>query len=151
LVGDAAARHSPLTFCGFGATVRSLKFTADAIVDQLAPRHAPPKGGVVCDAPIHAGTGALARLMATPSADPARKGELNDLLDVSFRVLHSMGNDAYAALLRDEMSPADFIRFLRTTAALRPRVYRDVFTRMGPAEVGRWGLQIARELRRAPR
>jgi lycopene cyclase CruA len=151
LVGDAAARHSPLTFCGFGATMRSLKSTADAIVAELEHGRAPPNGGVVCDAPIHAGTGALARLMATPSPDPARKGELNDLLDVAFRVLHSMGNDAYAALLRDEMSAADFLRFLRTTAALRPRVYRDVFTRIGPSEVGRWGLGIARELWRAPR
>jgi lycopene cyclase CruA len=151
LVGDAAARHSPLTFCGFGATVRSLNATADAIAGQVARRDALPRGGVVSDAPIHAGTGALAMLMATPPTAPARKGELNDLLDVAFRVLHGMGNDAYAALLRDEMSPADFIRFLRATAALRPRVYRDVLMRIGPAEIGRWGLGIARELWRTPR
>jgi lycopene cyclase CruA len=149
LVGDAAARHSPLTFCGFGSTVRSLSPTADAIAEALASGHALPEGGVVCDAPIHAGTGALARLMATPSLDPARKDDLNDLLDTAFRVLHQMGNDAYAALLRDEMSPADFIRFLRATASERPRVYRDVIARMGPLALGRWGMGIAREMWRA--
>lgn len=149
LVGDAAARHSPLTFCGFGATVRSLVTTADSIAGMLAGERPPPKDGVVCDAPIHAGTGVLARFMATQPKDQARKDDLNDLLDVAFRVLHGMGNDAYAALLRDEMSPGDFLRFLRETAALRPRVYREVFTQLGPGEVGRWGLGFAREMLRA--
>ena len=148
LVGDAAARHSPLTFCGFGATVRSLRSTADAITATLSGGVAIP-GGVVCDAPIHAGTGALARMMATPSKDPERSGDLNDLLDAAFHTLHGMGNEAYAALLRDEMAPADFLRFLYTTSKLRPRVYRDVWGSLSPAEVGRWGAGIAREMWRA--
>jgi len=87
--------------------------------------------------------------MAAPSPEPARSGDLNDLLDVAFRVLHGMGNDAYAALLRDEMAPAEFLRFLRATAALRPRVYRDIIRLLGPSRVGRWGLGIAREMWRA--
>lgn len=145
LVGDAAARHSPLTFCGFGATTRGLLHTADAIAGSLAGG-ASIEGGVVSDAAIHAGTGALARMMATPSQDPARKGELNDLLDAAFRTLHAMGNEAYGALLRDEMAPADFLRFLHTTAGLRPRVYRDVWGSLSPGEVGRWGAGIVREL-----
>lgn len=148
LVGDAAARHSPLTFCGFGATARSLRSTADAITVTLA-RGASFTGGVVHDDAIHVGTGALARMMATPSADPQRKDELNDLLDAAFHTLHAMGNEAYGALLRDEMAPADFLRFLHTTASLRPRVYRDVWGSLRPSEVGRWGAGIVRELWRA--
>ncbi len=148
LVGDAAARHSPLTFCGFGATVRSLRSTADAIAGALSGG-ASIEGGVVRDDAIHAGTGALARMMATPSKDPKRGGELNDLLDAAFRTLHAMGNDAYGALLRDEMAPAEFLRFLHTTASLRPRVYRDVWGSLRPGEVGRWGAGIVRELWRA--
>ncbi len=146
LVGDAAARHSPLTFCGFGCALRSLSGTVEAITAALADGRSIARDGVVCDAPIHAGTGALARMMASPSRDPARAGEINDLLDAAFSVLHGMGDAAYGALLRDEMPPADFVRFLRTTAALRPRVYRDVWGSLGPAEVGRWGLGLVREL-----
>ncbi len=149
LVGDAAARHSPLTFCGFGATARSLRSTADTIAGALSGGASIEGGVVVSDEAIHAGTGALARMMATPSRDPRRKAELNDLLDAAFRTLHAMGNEAYGALLRDEMAPADFLRFLRTTAARRPRVYRDVWGSLSPGEAFRWGAGIARELWRA--
>jgi lycopene cyclase CruA len=145
LVGDAAARHSPLTFCGFGASVRGLAQTARGIaaaVEDPAARCAP------CDAPVHAGTGALAALMAQPPRGmPA--GDMNALLDAAFAVLHGMGNEAYAALLRDEMGPADFVRFLRETAARRPRVYREVFGSLGASAVGRWGVGMMRELVRA--
>ncbi|MGK4007486.1 lycopene cyclase [Sorangium sp. So ce1036] len=145
LVGDAAARHSPLTFCGFGASVRELATTAAdlarAVEDPGAPRAAR-------DAPVHSGTGALAALMARP-AGGARAGEMNALLDTAFAVLHAMGNDAYAALLRDEMQPADFIRFLRETAARRPEVYREVVRALSLRALGRWGAGLARELLRS--
>ena len=149
LVGDAAARHSPLTFCGFGATARSLRGTADAIAEALSGGASIAGGVVASDEAIHAGTGALARMMATPSRDPRRSGEVNELLDAAFRTLHAMGDEAYGALLRDEMAPADFLRFLRATASKRPRVYRDVWGSLSPGEVGRWGAGIARELWRA--
>jgi lycopene cyclase CruA len=144
LVGDAAARHSPLTFCGFGATVRSLSATADAIADAAA------KGGrsmdPLADAPIHAGTGALSMLMATPPRDPARAGSINKLLDAAFAELHAMGNQTYGDLMRDSMSAADFVRFLRATAARRPEVYREVMGSLKLGALGRWGLGLAKEL-----
>jgi lycopene cyclase CruA len=147
LVGDAAARHSPLTFCGFGATVRGLSATADGVASAAA------RGGRStdrdADAPIHAGTGALAMLMATPSRDPARAGAMNELLDAAFAELHAMGNQAYGDLMRDAMSAADFVRFLRSTAARRPEVYREVMRSLKLGALGRWGLGLARELFRA--
>lgn len=141
LVGDAAARHSPLTFCGFGNTVRSLEANVERVVRTLEGAVTPE----LEDAPIHSGTGALARMMATPSLAPERAGDLNALLDTAFRVLHEMGDDAYGALLRDEMLPGDFVRFLHKTSMLRPRVYRDVFTSFGLANVGRWGTGLFRQ------
>ncbi len=146
LVGDAAARHSPLTFCGFGSALRSFAPTAEAITRAVTAGFAHDVAPE--DAPIHTGTGALARLMCTPSRAPARANELNDLLDTAFSVLHGMGDEAYGALLRDEMSPRDFIRFLRTTAALRPRVYREVLGSLKLGGLGRWGLGMVRELYR---
>lgn len=141
LVGDAAAKHSPLTFCGFGNTVRSLEPTVDRIVTTVERGRSQD----LDDAPIHAGTGALARMMATPSTDPRRAHELNMLLDAAFSVLHELGDEAYGALLRDEMMPGEFIRFLHRTSLKRPQVYRDVFTTFGLARVGKWSANVLRE------
>ncbi|MRG94231.1 lycopene cyclase [Polyangium spumosum] len=149
LVGDAAARHSPLTFCGFGSALRSFEGVAASITraaEQPEGRGASVSPG---DAPIHKGTGALAWLMATPPKEPARAWELNDLLDTAFATLADMGDEAYGALLRDEMSAKDFVRFLRTVAGKRPRVYRDVLGRLRLFGLGRWGFSVARELLRA--
>ncbi|WP_437297668.1 lycopene cyclase [Sorangium sp. So ce426] len=148
LVGDAAARHSPLTFCGFGANVRELAATAADLARAVREPGARRTSATARDAPVHSGTGALAALMAKP-AGGARAGEMNALLDTAFAVLHAMGNDAYAALLRDEMQPADFVRFLRETAARRPEVYREVVSALPLRAIGRWGAGLARELYRA--
>lgn len=145
LVGDAAARHSPLTFCGFGANVRALAATSRALAQAV---EAPDVPQIACDAPVHAGTGALAALMAKPPGG-ARAGEMNALLDTAFAVLHAMDDGAYAALLRDEMSSADFVRFLQETAARRPQVYREVLSALPLRALGRWGAGLARELYRA--
>ncbi len=142
LVGDAAARHSPLTFCGFGATLRSLVPTSRRIA-RAVETHGPLEGCFVNDTPLHTGTGALALLLASPprGGDP---GALNALLDTAFASLSALGEPAFAALLRDEMSLLDFLEFLRGTAKLRPRVYADVVRRLGLLSTTRWGLGLAR-------
>lgn len=140
LVGDAAARHSPLTFCGFGATLRSLRPASERIV-RLAER-----GGraplAVDDAPVHAGTGALALMLASPPSGPRNAGELNGLLDCAFRTLHGMGNEAYASLLRDQMSVRDFAAFLHRTSLERPSVYVEVTRVLGLVNTLRWAGQL---------
>jgi lycopene cyclase CruA len=101
-----------------------------------------PRAGVVDDDPIHAWTGALASLMASGTL---RGAEMNRLLDSAFGVLEEMGNDAYAALLKDRMAPKDFMTFLQRTASRRPSVYRDVLRSLGPASSARWALRVAKE------
>lgn len=145
LVGDAAARHSPLTFCGFGATVRSLPLTADAVA-RAAENGGRSRKDDIADAPIHAGTGALSMLMATPPRDPGRAGAMNQLLDAAFAELHAMGNETYGDLMRDSMPAADFVRFLRATAARRPEVYREVMRSLKLGALGRWGIGLAKEI-----
>jgi len=144
LVGDAAARHSPLTYCGFGDLVRSLDGTLDRIAAAARSDHG--LAGVSAertDRAIHGGTGLLAAMMAEPPSDPREHGAVNRLLDTAFRTLHGMPNDAYARLLRDEMSGREFVTFLRATAKQRPEVYRSVFERLGPAAVAKWGVNLA--------
>jgi lycopene cyclase CruA len=141
LVGDAAARHSALTFCGFGAMLRAFRPAAARIARAVAEGRAPP-AGVVDEDPIHAWTGALASLMASGTL---RGAEMNGLLDAAFGVLEEMGNDAYAALLKDRMAPRDFMTFLQRTASRRPSVYRDVLRSLGPTSSARWALRVAKE------
>lgn len=147
LFGDVAARHSPLTFCGFGALLRAIVPGAQAIAAAIErdDRSGRPLASVVADAPLHRGTGALSRLIATPPRAAQQAHELNALLDAAFGTLHALGNEAYAALLRDEMTADDFLRFLWATARRRPQVYAEVVRQLGLRDVGRWGWQLARE------
>ncbi len=142
LVGDAASRHSPLTYCGFGATLRSLAPAAEAISRGI---HGPPRelGCVVDDAPVHSLTGALAHMMASRSF---HGDELNGLLDAAFGALSEMGNARYASLLRDELSPGGVVQFLRRTAARHPAVWGKVVRGLGVGPAGRWSLGVARAL-----
>jgi lycopene cyclase CruA len=84
--------------------------------------------------------------MATPPADPS---SLNGLLGAAFASLAALGNDAYAALLRDETTPAEFTRFLREMASRRPSVYREVLRSLPVGTLSRWGWRLAREVVRA--
>jgi lycopene cyclase CruA len=139
LVGDAAARHSPLTYCGFGAMLRSLGRAADAI--ERATDAGACRGCVVDDAPIHALTGALAHVMA---ARRFSGQDLNELLDAAFATLHEMGPEPHANFLRDEMDVPTFVEFLRRTASKHPRVWRKVLRGLGIKAAGRWGWGLAR-------
>lgn len=145
LVGDAAARQSPLTYCGFGATLRSLEPASRRIARHLldGPRGAADLDPVVHDTPLHAGTGALAHMIASPDGDPAA---LNTLLDAAFSTLAEMGPEAYQRLLRDEMEGAEFVRFLHRTSVKHPDVYPAVFRVLGAGGVSRWGARIAQGL-----
>lgn len=145
LIGDAAARQSPLTYCGFGNMLRSFGPAADGVAAFLDDPDANPRADALLpDLAIHAGTGALSMMMSVPPRDPAQAGAINALLDVAFRVLHEMGNEAYAALLRDQMELGDFIQFLRRAARRYPKVYGEVFSRLGALGAGRWGLNLLR-------
>jgi lycopene cyclase CruA len=142
LVGDAAARHSPLTYCGFGAALRSLLPVVEAIVRSLADEPVDLRV-VVDDAPVHALTGALAHMMASRTFEGQ---EMNTLLDAAFRTLHEMGDEPYARLLRDQMKPSTFVAFLRQTAARHPAVWGKIVRGLGFKVVGRWGLGLARSM-----
>jgi lycopene cyclase CruA len=141
LVGDAAARHSPLTFCGFGSMLRSFEPAASSIARAIAEGEAPPRH-VVPDDAVHSWTGALATVMASGALAGSK---LNGLLDAAFGALEEMGNDDFADLLQDRMGGRRFTEFLRRTGRLYPVVYREVMQALGPMAAARWGVRLARE------
>jgi lycopene cyclase CruA len=148
LVGDAAGRHSPLTFCGFGSMIRSFVPVGDRIraclaSDRLAERdlarvwHEPPSLGVM---------GGLTLMMCserhrTAARDPS---SVNALLDAAFGVLAARGNDTFAAFVRDEIGFRDFFAFMNQTARIRPSIYDEVFAQLTPGEIARWLLRLGR-------
>ncbi|HEY0097042.1 MAG TPA: lycopene cyclase, partial [Archangium sp.] len=96
--------------------------------------------------------GLLALFMAMPPREVERRGEINALLDTAFAALHDMGNEAYAALIKDQMRGTDFVRFLHLIARRRPRVYRDVlkFAGLGPLAAARWLEGLSRAVLQLP-
>jgi lycopene cyclase CruA len=139
LVGDAAARQSPLTFCGFGGMLRSLGRIIATVEARLAGQYAATCA--VDDRPLHTGTGALAQLMATPATDDPQR--LNALLNAAFATLHAMGPEPYAALLQDRMALPTFVRFLHRTSRRHPAVWREVQQGLGIGRAARWSLGLA--------
>lgn len=142
LVGDAAARQSPLTYCGFGTTLRSLA-PAVALLRAWVDRPGAVPPHAMKDAPVHAMTGALAHMLASRRFTG---NELNELLDASFHSLHAMGPEAYAELLRDELSPRELVGFLRRTAQRHPAVWGQVRKGLGLGQLGRWSVEALRAL-----
>ena len=142
LVGDAASRHSPLTFCGFGSMLRAFQPVARELAAAIEQERAPARDLVPEDS-VHMWTGALAKLMASGALEGPK---LNALLDAAFGVLEEMGNDEFAALLQDRMSGQGFTEFLRRTGARHPIVYREVLRGLGPMSAARWGVRLAREV-----
>ncbi len=145
LVGDVAARHSPLTFCGFGAMLRSFGPTADGLHRALE-RGEPGPDDRMQDAPIHRWTGALAKLMASGRF---HGNDMNELLDAAFATLHRMGNDDYAACLKDTMTAPRFYAFVRDTARRRPEVFGEVLRGLGAAASVRWAGAVLSEAARS--
>lgn len=142
LVGDAAGRHSPLTFCGFGSMIRSFwpvgqGLSAALKADRLdaqslaAAWSEPPCLGVM---------GALALMMdagrqAPWERDPAA---INALLEVAFASLAEAGEPVFAAFVRDELPYPEFQAFMLRVAKARPGVWLEAFGRLGPRELASW-------------
>jgi lycopene cyclase CruA len=142
LVGDAAGRHSPLTFCGFGSMVRSFLPVARAVQrcldeDRLGRRalercwSEPPSLGVM---------GGLTLMMCEARRSGATRSpaDINRLLDAAFATLGRKGNGVFAAFVRDQVGFSDFLSFMQETARARPSIYREVFSQLGRGELARW-------------
>ena len=156
LVGDAAGRHSPLTFCGFGSMIRSFRPVGDALRDRLERDRLSRRSlaSVWTEPPCLRLVGALALMMipfgergasGPARGDMTRQGpdEINRLLDVAFRTLAGMGQGTYAQMVRDEIGVRDFREFMLRTARLRPTIYREVFQHLTPPEIAVWSAQLA--------
>ena len=157
LVGDAAGRHSPLTFCGFGSMIRSFRPVADRL-RVLLERDRLTRGALAAtwsEPPCLRLLGALALMMIPPGGrgalgppvgDGPRLGpdEINRLLDVAFGALATLGEPIFAAMVRDEIGFADFARFMLRTARRRPSIYREVFSQLTPVEIATWSTNFAR-------
>jgi lycopene cyclase CruA len=145
LVGDAAARHSPLTFCGFGSMLRSFQPVSDALIACLGEDRLSRRALAACwnEPPALRVMGGLTLMMAERPDHVRHPHDINALLDRAFETLHELGQDTYAAFVRDQIGYTAFMRFMRRTAAKRPSIYDEVFAHLGKGEIARWMLQFA--------
>jgi lycopene cyclase CruA len=146
LVGDAAGRHSPLTFCGFGSMIRSFLPVARALVERLETNRLDRRSLESCwrEPPGLQVMGGLT-LMMVPGRGAARDpADINRLLDAAFASLSEMGNDVYASFVRDQIGFKDFIAFMNRTAKKRPTIYDEVFSVMSKGEIAKWSWRLLR-------
>jgi lycopene cyclase CruA len=147
LVGDAAAKHSPLTFCGFGAAIRSFGPVSERLHMALAADRLDQRTLAACwhEAPALGVMGALALMMVggrlPTGADP---GAINGLLEDAFAALAHGGEGVFGAFLRDEIGAADFLGFLEAMRRRRPGIFGEVFARLSAGELAVWSAQAAR-------
>lgn len=160
LVGDAASRHSPLTFCGFGSMIRSFHPVGQGVLrclqeDRLGRRDLarvwgePPAlrvmGGLtLMMMPQRQRIGLLNRLL---SAGRGSEASVNRLLDAAFASLAEAGQDTYASFIRDEIGFGPFVGFMRATARRYPAMYREVFSHLTLPEVALWLGQLFKLMR----
>ena len=144
LVGDAASRHSPLTFCGFGSMLRSFKPVSDALLACLAEDRLSRRALAACwEEPAALRVmGGLTLMMTERPGHVRPPGDVNALLDQSFATLHEMGQEIYAAFVRDEIGFKDFVAFMQATAKKRPTIYDEVFAHLTRAEIARWTMRL---------
>jgi lycopene cyclase CruA len=139
LVGDAAGRHSPLTFCGFGSALRSFAPVSSRIARLLSDDRLDRKLLASCwtepgSLAIH---GALALMMIDrgglgTARDPQA---INRLLEAAFGALAAQGEPAMRAFLQDSAQPRSVVRMLRGTARAVPQVYAAALRNLRPAEL----------------
>lgn len=144
LVGDAAGRQSPLTFCGFGAMLRSLSSATDGI--ERAAQGKTRATSVVDDAPVHQVTGVLALMLAR--ARRHGPGKTNELLNAAFGTLERAGESTMNALLQDTMHPDDAVRFMWDVGQIYPGVWPAVLKQLGPKDACVWAWRMRGPLRR---
>lgn len=147
LVGDAAARHSPLTFCGFGSALRSYGPVSARLLrlldrDRLDRR---ALAGVWSEHGSLSVQGALALMMIDRGGlrtgrDPQA---INRLLDAAFHALAAQGEDVFRDFLQDRASPAALWRMLRGTAAREPGVYPAALRNLSAAELAAFAARFA--------
>jgi lycopene cyclase CruA len=145
LVGDAASRHSPLTFCGFGSMLRSFQPVSDALRACLAEDRLSRRALAACwqEPPALRVMGGLTLMMTERPQHARDPHDVNALLDVAFATLHEMGQDIYAAFVRDEIGFREFVAFMQTTAARRRTIYDEVFAHLSKSEIARWTMRLA--------
>jgi lycopene cyclase CruA len=146
LVGDAAGRHSPLTFCGFGSMIRSFLPVARALVERLSTDRLDHRSLAAAwdEPPGLQVMGGLTLMMVPGRGNGRAPDDINHLLDAAFASLAEMGNEVYAAFVRDQIGFRDFITFMRKTAARRPTIYDEVFAVMSRGEIAKWSWRLAR-------
>ena len=88
--------------------------------------------------------GGLALMMVDGRAQRRDLADVNRLLDAAFATLAELGDETFAAFVRDEIGFRDFLTFMRRTAKRHPTIYDEVFAQLTRGELWRWTGNLGR-------
>ena len=132
LFGDAAALHSPLTFCGFGSMVRNLpRLTAD--LDKAMVSGSLLQTDLEKISAYEPNVASMANLMKYMCYDAATDTPdfVNELMNEVMIVLDGMPPRYRQAMFRDEMQLDEFVTVLLKVAWRYPRVLTATYDKLG--------------------
>jgi len=142
LVGDAAGRHSPLTFCGFGSMIRSFFPISEGLLGLLERDRLDAKSlaALWFEPPALKVLGGLTLMMSPPLLSDGFEAPdtVNDLLNAAFSSLFAEGEDTYRRFLQDDVDAKTFVRFMWASAHKHPAVYEKAFRYLSTQEMATW-------------
>jgi lycopene cyclase CruA len=137
-LGDAAALQSPLTFCGFGSTVRNLRRITTLLA--LALRDDCLNAADLSHIRAYEAVPALARAFSKfmIARRDARPEQVNETLNVFCGILDDLGERAAVDFFRDRIGWADYTRLILRTARIYPQIVPLTFRTLTLSDASAW-------------
>jgi lycopene cyclase CruA len=144
LIGDAAGLSSPLTFCGFGSHVRNLERLTEKTEEVFGKDSFDEKTLADINA-YEANVSQMASLAEfmrpMPNSDSF---VVNETMNAVMKALEGLEPQIRRQMFRDQVRFKSFVKVLKETASLHPKVFRLMFEHLGVKGAFWWIANIAK-------
>jgi lycopene cyclase CruA len=139
-LGDAAAFQSPLTFCGFGSSVRNVRRITTLLAWALQHDclRADDLQRIQASETVPAVARAFSKFMIAKPESKEPAWQVNETLNVFCRVLNDLGPQVTKDFFKDRIGWRDYTQLVLNTPRYYPRIYRLAFSTLSLAEGIGW-------------
>jgi len=139
-LGDAAALHSPLTFCGFGSSVRNLRRITTLLAQALACNSlsAQDLNRIHAFEAVPAVSRAFSKFMIAKPEGQEPAWQVNETLNIFCHVLGTLGPQVTNDFFKDRISWLDYTRIVLQTPRYYPRIYALALKTLNGGEILNW-------------
>jgi len=144
LIGDAAGLSSPLTFCGFGSHVRNLeRLTANTEAAFLRGAFDEKSLGEInaYEANVSQMASLAEFMRPMPNSDSFI---VNETMNAVMKALENLDPEIRRQLFQDRVRFKSFVKVLKETATLHPKVFKLMFEHLGVKGAFWWIANIAK-------